>query len=625
MYNPLTLVFRNRALEREFQRDYFEKSLWAARAAFALALLLVAAFGILDLWVFPDDYPTVWAIRYGVACPVIAALLAFSFTRAFERRMQAALAAGVMIVAICIIAFTVVGKPPGSHLYYAGLMLVFMFTYIIGRVQVVPATWSTLVCVVVYEASLLWVQTPFTIVLNNNFFIFASVAVSMIGGYTIEFHIRRDFLQRRAAEEAAARLKALSEIGQAVSSSLDLETVLTTIISRADQVSRTDGGAIYEYDETDRKLHLRATQGLPAPLVDWLIHQPIEPRRWGPDRAGLERRAIAIPDIALDTDLEATLRERLAAHAFRAMLALPLQREHDLLGGLVLVRRSPGAFEPQTIELAQSFATQSALAIHNARLFREIEAKSRALEVASRHKSDFLANMSHELRTPLNAIIGFSEALREQMFGELNTKQQEYLGDICTSGQHLLSLINDILDLSKIEAGRMELDAATFSIPQTLQYTMALIRERATRHGVQLHLGIGEGVADYHGDERKFKQIMLNLLSNAVKFTPEGGQVSVQAACAGGRLVIAVRDSGVGITPADQAALFEPFRQVGNDRTRRAEGTGLGLALTRRFVELHGGVIWVESEPGKGSCFSFSLPPSTALAEVVPASGRQAA
>jgi signal transduction histidine kinase len=242
------------------------------------------------------------------------------------------------------------------------------------------------------------------------------------------------------------------------------------------------------------------------------------------------------------------------------------------------------------------------------RLFNEIQDKSRQLEIASKHKSDFLANMSHELRTPLNAIIGFSEALGERMFGELNDKQAEYVADIHSSGRHLLALINDILDLSKVEAGRMELDLAEFDVPSTLENAMTLVKERAQRHAIRLALEVKPGVGAFTADERKLKQILLNLLSNAVKFTPEGGTVSVSASQPNGALEIVVSDTGVGIAPEDREAIFEEFRQVGKDYTRKAEGTGLGLALTRRFVELHGGAIRVESEIGKGSTFTFSLP-----------------
>jgi signal transduction histidine kinase len=216
--------------------------------------------------------------------------------------------------------------------------------------------------------------------------------------------------------------------------------------------------------------------------------------------------------------------------------------------------------------------------------------------------------MSHELRTPLNAIIGFSEVLSERMFGELNEKQADYLKDIHESGRHLLSLINDILDLSKIEAGRMDLELSTFDLPGALSNAMTLVRERAQRHGIALSLEVDPRLGAFQADERKFKQIVVNLLSNAVKFTPDGGKVAVSAKVDTTHVEVAVKDTGIGIAPEDHAAVFEEFKQVGRDYTRKAEGTGLGLALTKRFVELHGGAIRLESEPGKGSTFSFSLP-----------------
>jgi signal transduction histidine kinase len=278
------------------------------------------------------------------------------------------------------------------------------------------------------------------------------------------------------------------------------------------------------------------------------------------------------------------------------------------IGAIWVARDHAGAFSEKEIALLKIFADQAVIAIQNARLFREIQDKSRQLETANKHKSEFLANMSHELRTPLNAIIGFSEVLLERLFGELNDKQDDYLKDIHASGKHLLQLINDILDLSKVEAGRMELDLATFDVPAAVANAMTLIRERAQRHDIGLALEADPQLGEIVADERKFKQIMLNLLSNAVKFTPDGGQIKVTAVRSTDELVVAVHDTGIGIAPEDQQAVFEEFRQVGSSYTNKQEGTGLGLALTRKFVELHGGRIWLESEPGKGSTFTFTIP-----------------
>jgi signal transduction histidine kinase len=262
------------------------------------------------------------------------------------------------------------------------------------------------------------------------------------------------------------------------------------------------------------------------------------------------------------------------ASGTRSVLAIPLLHEERLVGGLVVTRRAAGTFTDDVVALLRTFATQSALAIQNARLFREIEDRSRQLEVASQHKSEFLANMSHELRTPLNAIIGFSEVLSERMFGELNEKQDEYLKDIYASGQHLLSLINDILDLSKIEAGRMELELTDFNLPATLDNALTLVRERAGRRGIALGLTVDERLEQIHADERKVRPVVLNLLSNAIKFTPEGGRIEVRAVPVDGSVGMSVSDTGVGIAPEDQEAIFEEFKQVGTAARRwKARGS----------------------------------------------------
>ena len=228
--------------------------------------------------------------------------------------------------------------------------------------------------------------------------------------------------------------------------------------------------------------------------------------------------------------------------------------------------------------------------------------------MATEHKSEFLAGMSHELRTPLNAVIGFSEVLLAKMFGELNPKQEEYLQDILTSGRHLLALINDILDLAKIESGRMELELTTFDLPTLLRDTLTMMRERATRKGIETILEIDSQLGDCMADERKVKQTLLNLLSNALKFTPEGGSILLKAIPNSGFVEISVTDTGIGIAPDHQEKIFDEFYQAGGNYIGKREGTGLGLALTKKFVELHGGKILVTSKVGRGSTFTFSLP-----------------
>jgi signal transduction histidine kinase len=418
-------------------------------------------------------------------------------------------------------------------------------------------------------------------------------------------------LQERTSElaESVEEMKALGEVGQAVSSTLDLETVLETIVSRAVELSGTDCGVIYEYDELAQEFNLRASHRMEAEAVEVLRAAKIKLGEGATGQAAITRAPVQIPDTFNQQERAVSrVRPLLTRLGYRSLLTVPILREQQIMGGLAVWRRQAGEFEPEVVNLLQTFATQSALAIHNARLFREIEAKGKQLEIASQHKSEFLANMSHELRTPLNAVIGFSEVLLEKFFGELNEKQNEYVDDILSSGRHLLSLINDILDLSKIEAGRMELEVTTFYLPDAIDNALLLIRERASRHGIKLDRVIDDRLGDFTGDERKFKQILVNLLTNAVKFTPEGGQVKVEARLGDSAVIISVIDTGIGIAKEDQEPIFEEFRQAGGNYAHKREGTGLGLTLTRRFVEMHGGRIWVESEVGKGSTFTFTLP-----------------
>jgi signal transduction histidine kinase len=389
-----------------------------------------------------------------------------------------------------------------------------------------------------------------------------------------------------------------------------VETVLDTIVSHASQLAGGAGCAIYEYDESAEQFELRATHGYDAGFIQALRAAPLRRGEGLMGRAAEIGEPIQVADIGQPGAYQSSLRDALTRFGYRALLSVPLLREEQIIGSLSLTRKEPGEYSAEVIEVLKTFATQSALAIQNARLFREIADKSRQLEVASRHKSEFLANMSHELRTPLNAIIGFSEVLNERMFGELNDKQEEYLKDIHASGQHLLSLINDILDLSKVEAGRMELELSDFDLPMAIDNALTLVRERASRRGVTLQLTVGERVGAIRGDERKLKQVLLNLLSNAIKFTPEGGRIEVGAAREDGAVEVSVSDTGVGIAPEDLEAVFEEFRQVGASAAKQ-EGTGLGLALSRKFIELHGGTIRVTSDVGAGSTFTFRLPAGT--------------
>jgi two-component system, NtrC family, sensor kinase len=339
------------------------------------------------------------------------------------------------------------------------------------------------------------------------------------------------------------KLTALGEVGQAVSSTLDLKTVLATIVSRAVQLSGSYSGIVYEFDEATHHFHARSTHQISPEHLETLRAMPIRLGEGAVGRAAVIRQPVEVPDIEQGQLVAPQTRGLLVREGMGALVAVPLIREDRLFGGLVIVRRERGEFSQEVVATLQTFATQSVLAIQNARLFREIEVKSRQLEVASQHKSEFLANMSHELRTPLNAIIGFSEVLNERMFGDLNEKQDEYLKDIHASGQHLLSLINDILDLSKIEAGRMELEVTDFHLPTAIDNALTLVRERAARRSIALRTAVDERLSQIQADERKIRQVMLNLLSNAIKFTPEGGRIEVRAAPVDGSVEVSVSDT----------------------------------------------------------------------------------
>jgi signal transduction histidine kinase len=289
------------------------------------------------------------------------------------------------------------------------------------------------------------------------------------------------------------------------------------------------------------------------------------------------------------------------------LVAVPLRSADRVVGAFVVRRRQPGVFDDEVCDLLSAFASQSAVALTNARLYQELARQSLELTIASQHKSEFLASMSHELRTPLNAVIGFSEVLLERMFGDLNERQEDYLQDIHSAGRHLLALLGDILDLSKIEAGRMELDCAPIDLPHLFAETTELLRERVATKGLTLTTD-ADDVAEITADRRKLTQVLFNLVTNAIKFTPSGGHVTLTARRIDTQVALAVADTGIGISKEDQGKLFQVFTQVDGSLARRHEGTGLGLALTRRLVELHGGSISVRSAPGAGSTFTVILP-----------------
>ena len=415
-------------------------------------------------------------------------------------------------------------------------------------------------------------------------------------------------VQARTGElgRSVAELKALGQVSQAVNSSLDLTTVLNTILGHACEMSDTGGGAIYVLDEAKGELVLEAGHNMTEEHLAAVREHPIRLGEPVVGECADRGEAVQVADVTGEARTYA-LFDILQRAGFRALLAVPLLHQGRAIGALLVRRRRPGAFAPEIVNLLQSFASQSSLAIYNARLFREIEQKSEQLAVASQHKSQFLANMSHELRTPLNAILGYTELMQDGLYGDLPPKTKEVLDRVQKNGKHLLGLINDVLDLSKIEAGQLVLGMDEYSMKDIVLTVVSATESLASAKKLPLKVAVSDNMPLGKGDERRIAQVLLNLVGNAIKFTDDG-EVRIAAKAANGIFSVAVTDTGPGIPPDEQVRIFLEFHQVDSSNTKKKGGTGLGLAIAKRIVELHGGRIWVKSELGKGSTFQFELP-----------------
>jgi signal transduction histidine kinase/HAMP domain-containing protein len=412
-------------------------------------------------------------------------------------------------------------------------------------------------------------------------------------------------VRTRKLARSVEELKALGEVSQAVGSTLDLETVLTSIVRHAVQLSKTDAGTIYEFEEAEGVFVPRINYGVDAEFIEALRESA---HGVGDEtvisRAAIKRAPEQIPDLGNVPDYPLPF---VKEAGFRAMLAVPLLREDRLIGGLVVRRRSAGEFSAPVVDLLQTFAAQSVLAIHNARLFREIEEKGCELEIANKHKSEFLANMSHELRTPLNAILGYTELILDDIYGDVPEKIGEVLERLGKNGRHLLGLINDVLDLSKIEAGQLTLSLNEYSMGEVVQTVFTSVEALAAEKKLGLKIRVPADLATGRGDEQRIVQVLLNLLGNAIKFTEEG-EVGVEATVSNETFMVSVSDTGPGLSEADQKRIFDEFHQADGSITREKGGSGLGLSIAKKIVEMHGGRIWVESNVGKGLTFRFTLP-----------------
>ena len=416
-------------------------------------------------------------------------------------------------------------------------------------------------------------------------------------------------VKQRTAElaQSVQELRALGDVSQAVNSTIDLETVLSTIVTKAVQLSGTEAGTIYVFDEASQEFRMRASYGMDDAIIAEIKGRHIRMGETVVSRAVLQRKPVQIYDVQHDPS--SPVLDVIVRAGFRGHLTVPLLGADRIVGALVVRRKEPGEFPQSTIDLLQTFAAQSVLAIQNARLFGELEEKSGELELASKHKSQFLANMSHELRTPLNAIIGVSEMLRED--AEALKQDVEPLDRVLGAARHLLALINDILDLSKIEAGRMDLHLETFQLLPVIKDVAKTIEPMATKNSNRIEIDCPADLGTLYADQTRFRQSLLNLASNANKFTEKGIiTIAAQQRHENGHewLTLAVTDTGIGMTAEQMSRLFQEFSQASSATASKYGGTGLGLAISRRFCQMMGGDIMVESEPGRGSTFTIRLP-----------------
>jgi PAS domain S-box-containing protein len=638
---PLSLTFPGE-LEKDFLDSYAQRSLKHVRLALVSAILFYGIFGILDAWIVPDVKHKLWFIRYVIYIPFVFSVFLFSFSKYFLRYMQPCSAAVILVAGLGIIAMTVIASSPGNHLYYAGLLLAFIFGYAFMKLRFFWASLTGWTIVVAYEFAAIWLSdTPTPILVNNNFFFLSGNIIGMFACYSIEFYSRKDFIQARQLEDEKKkveiakhglekrvkdRTEQLVNLNEDLKQEIAERNLVQEALRKSEEKYRTIIEGIEEgYFELDLGGNMIFFNDSMCEIL------------------GYPRDELIGRSYRLYTNVKN------ARKMHRVFNRIYQSGEPTKIVDFLVVRKDGGT---RVVEISASltrnlrgrpigFRGVARDVTEHKRAEEELKKSKEAAEKANLAKTEFLANMSHELRTPLNHIIGFTELVVDKQLGDLNDTQHEYLNDVLKSSKHLLSLINDVLDLSKVEAGRQDLETSDVTVRELLADSLAMVKEKARQHGIELSLDL-DGIPDViKADERKLKQVFYNLISNAVKFTPEGGCVSLKARMANQRfqpdlhrgdpeglefiadhhhpdtksegqpdgIEFCVSDTGIGLRREDTERIFNRFEQVENSASRNYGGAGLGLSLAKSLVELHHGAIWAESDgPGKGSRFHFVIP-----------------